>query len=456
VTDGPTAFSKELSADAHEAVRLVAGLVRRGVEGEAFRERRRITSFSANESGLLAPSVVEERGTAVRLREGSRLLLVARAGDDPESLRETVREAARRGGGAPFFKGARLAPRGAARSAAPAGDEEALAAAFAAALARGVPDPRGLSLSLRLARVQSARVVVTPRALLPCGETVRILVTGSVGRAGMRRGFAFQSARPLSEAALALASFLQAALRPVTRLGPPEGETDIVFSPQAAAVFWHEVVGHPLEADGTAGGSVLARVPGALVAPASYSVHDDPRRADLPGGYPVDDEGVPARPVPLLLEGRVAGTLTDRRSAAGASNGHGRTSDWRRPPAARMSNLVVAAGRAPLGELFERCSRGLYVKEVSSGSADPESGRFVLFVESAETIRRGKLHGPVGPCVVTGELLRALEGLDPERGAEALPADGLGLCARRGDALAVGGETPAILVRGLWARGGST
>lgn len=454
MTDAPTTWLRELSADAHEAVRLVAGLVRRGAEGEAFRERRRVTSFTATEGGLVAPSVVEERGTAVRLREGSRLLLVARAGDDPEALRDTIREAARRGGGAPFFKGARQAPRASARGAAP-GDEEALADAFASALARGVPDPRGLSLSLKMSRVQAARVVVTPRALLACGESTRLLVTGVVGREGMRRAFAFQSARPLPEASRALAAALHAATRPNARLAPPAGETDVVLSPAAAAVFWHEVVGHPLESDGAAGGSLLARVPGALVAPATITVRDEPRRTDLPGGYPVDDEGVAARSVPLLLEGRVAGTLTDRRAAGSGSNGHGRTSDWRRPPAARMSNLVVRAGTAPLGELLERCGRGLWVKEVSSGSADPESGRFVLFVESAETIRRGRLHGPVGPCALTGEVLPALESLDPERGDVALAADGLGLCSRRGDPLPVGGESPAILVRGLWARGGS-
>lgn len=452
MTDPVSAFAADLAADAHEAIRLVAGLVRRGAEGEAFRERRRATTFTANEGGLLSPSVVEERGTAVRLRSGGRLFLVARAGDGPEALREAVRDAARLGGGAPFFKGVRRQERSPAKGA-PAADDEPLAAAIASALAHGVPDPRGLTLALRISRVASARVVVTPRALFSCGESVRLMATGLVSREGSRRAFAFQSARPLTEAAQALALALRAATRPQGRVAPPEGETDVVLSPAAAAVFWHETVGHPLEADGSGGGSLLARVPGALVAPATLSVHDDPGRSDLPGGYVVDDEGTPARAVPLLLGGRVAGTLTDRRAAGAASNGHGRTSDWRRPPGARMSNLVVPKGRVPLEELLERCGKGLLVKEISSGSADPESGRFVLFVESAETVRRGRVQGPVGPCVLTGELLPALEGVDPERGDVARPADGLGLCSKRGDPLPVGGETPAILVRGLWVRG---
>ncbi len=192
VTDASGSWTRELSADAHEAIRLVGGLMRRGVDGEAFRERRRVTAFTANESGLVSPSVVEERGTAVRLRDASRdsrLLLFARAGDDPEALRDTVREAARRSGGAPFFKVVKQAPRGGARGA-PADDDETLAAAFASALARGVPDPRGLSLTLKMSRIQTARVVITARALHSCGESTRLHVSGVVSREGMRRVFA--------------------------------------------------------------------------------------------------------------------------------------------------------------------------------------------------------------------------------------------------------------------------
>ncbi|HQR46556.1 MAG TPA: hypothetical protein PK598_11155, partial [Thermoanaerobaculia bacterium] len=90
---------RELAEDADDAVRIVSGLLRRGDHGEAFRERRRRVSWTATEAGLLTPCVAEERGTAVRIRQGREALLFAREGDGPEALREVVRDAARRAGG---------------------------------------------------------------------------------------------------------------------------------------------------------------------------------------------------------------------------------------------------------------------------------------------------------------------------------------------------------------------
>jgi hypothetical protein len=92
----------ELGEDAAEAVRLVAGMLRRGESGEALRERRTVESWTANEAGLLSPATYEEAGTAVRVRRERESLLVARPGVGPAALREAVRDAARRAGGAPF------------------------------------------------------------------------------------------------------------------------------------------------------------------------------------------------------------------------------------------------------------------------------------------------------------------------------------------------------------------
>ena len=445
--------SADLSRDADDAVRLVSGLLRRGEAGEAFRERVRTETWTASESGLLSPALSEESGTAVRIRREGSLLLVARSGVGPEALRDAVREAARRAGSAPFFKAHRAATEtraGAARER--PDEEEGRSAALAAALARAFPDPRGLSASLEVSRVVTERSVVTPRALLPCGARTRLVASGTIRRAGSERPFSFQSARPFGEAADAFASALRDATRPVSGLPPAPGLVDVVFSPSAASVFWHEVVGHALEADGGERGSVLSRVKGAAVAPAGLEVVDDPGRADLPGSYGVDDEGSIARAVPLLAGGVVTGLLADRRSGGADANGHGRTASFRRPPRSRMSNLVVGAGRASLDELLERCDQGIYARDVVSGSADPESGRFVLLVSAADSIRRGRRGAPLAPFALAGEILSALSSIEETWGNEVLPATGLSLCVKGGDAVPVGGSSPALLVRGLAAR----
>ena len=439
--------------DAADAVKLVSGLLRRGESGEAFRERTRTETWTASESGLLAPALAEESGTAVRIRREGSLLLVARSGAGPEALRDAVREAGRRAGNTPFFK----AHRGASPAPLPSGppgpdEEEGRTAALAAAFARALPDPRGLVLAVEVSRVVTERTVVTPRAPLPCGVRTRLVASGTIRRAGSERPFSFQSARPFGEAADALASALREATRPTSGLPPATGPVDVVFSPSAASVFWHEVVGHALEADAGDRGSVLSRVKGAAVAPAGLDIVDDPGRTDLPGAYGLDDEGTLGRAVPLLAGGVVTGLLSDRRSGAVDSNGHGRTSSFRRPPRVRMANLVACSGEASLDELLDRCGDGVYVREVASGSADPESGRFVLLVASADGVRRGRRGTPLAPFVLTGEILSALASVEEVWGNEILPATGLSVCVKGGDAVPVGGAAAAILVRGLSAR----
>ncbi len=436
--------------DAEDAVRIVSGLLRRGEGGEAFRERRRRVSWTATEAGLLAPAFAEERGTAVRLRRARESLLVACDGDGPEALREAVREASRRGGGSPFLKSRGLEG-GRGGNEAPRDDEEERATQLGAALHRALPDPRGISLTLSVARVTVSRAVVTAKELIACGTERRLEATGLLRRAHSVRPFAFQTSAPWAPALDGLARALAEAARPVPAHRAPEGPVNIVFSPGAASVFWHEAVGHPLEAGGGERGSVLTRVPRAAVAPAGFFVTADPTRGDLPGHYLADDEGSPAQPVALLTDGCVDEKVTDRRTGGAASNGHGRCGDFRRAPRPRLSNLVVSPGRAGRDELLDACGTGLYVKEISSGHADPESGRFTLFVESADLVRRGALGAPVGPFVLTSDVLFALRHLHAESGDVAHPASGLGLCVKGGEGVPVGGASPAILIRGLSA-----
>ncbi len=409
-------------------------------------------SWSASEAGLLTPSVSEERGTAVRIRSDGGALLFAREGNGPESLREVVRDASRRAGGAPFLKARPAAPRrGGGAPAAMAEEETAL---LSSALARALPDPRGLSLELTVSRVSVTRAVITSRSFFPCGTSVRLLATGLVRRTAGTRPFAFQSAAPYPAAVHALALALKAAARPVAATPAPDGPVDVVLAPAAASVFWHEVVGHPLEAEGGARHSALARVAHAAVAPPGLDVTDDPLLPHLPGSYGYDDEGIPARRVSLIENGRVHGFLTDRRTGGDESNGHGRASDYRRPPRPRLSNLTVAPGNSPLEELLERCATGLLVHEIAAGSLEPESGRFLLLVASAESIRRGRTGAPVSPFALSGDALSALRELDQARGDTALPAEGLGLCMKGGEAVPVGGVSPAILLRALRASAG--
>ncbi len=160
-----------------------------------------------------------------------------------------------------------------------------------------------------------------------------------------------------------------------------------VFRSTAAAVFFHEILGHRLEGHRQrleSEGQTFTKQLGELVTAPFLSIYDDPtleRLGGMPlsGHYRFDDEGVPARRVDLVKDGRLTGFLMSRMpiAAAARSNGHGRRSSGSRA-VARMGNLVVeATGTVPAGDLrrllvleLKRQGKpwGLWFEDVTSGN----------------------------------------------------------------------------------------
>ncbi|HXN72612.1 MAG TPA: metallopeptidase TldD-related protein [Candidatus Acidoferrales bacterium] len=125
-----------------------------------------------------------------------------------------------------------------------------------------------------------------------------------------------------------------------------------MLSGRAAAVFFHEVLGHRLEGhrqkDETEGQTFTKKI-NQLVLPAFLSVIDDPTLKELngvklAGSYDFDDEGVPAVRVEAVENGILRNFLMSRMPVKNFdhSNGHGR----RQPglmPTGRQGNLIVTS-----------------------------------------------------------------------------------------------------------------
>jgi predicted Zn-dependent protease len=125
-----------------------------------------------------------------------------------------------------------------------------------------------------------------------------------------------------------------------------------MLSGRAAAVFFHEVLGHRLEGhrqrDENEGQTFTKKV-NQLVLPAFLSVADDPTMKELngvqlAGHYDFDDEGVPAARVVAVQNGILQNFLMSRMPIKNfsQSNGHGR----RQPglmPTGRQGNLIVTS-----------------------------------------------------------------------------------------------------------------
>ena len=121
---------------------------------------------------------------------------------------------------------------------------------------------------------------------------------------------------------------------------------------RAAAVFFHEILGHRLEGQRQKDedeGQTLADKVGQRIFPPFMQVVDDPtvsqlQGQDLSGAYPYDNEGVAAQRVVAVQDGVLNGFLMSRSPIAGFehSNGHGRRQSGA-APVARQGNLLVSA-----------------------------------------------------------------------------------------------------------------
>ena len=123
-----------------------------------------------------------------------------------------------------------------------------------------------------------------------------------------------------------------------------------ILRARAAAVYFHEIMGHRLEAHrlkDEGEGKTFAKKLGQHVLPEIISLVDDPTtdhigEKKLAGTYKYDDEGVPAQKVQLVDHGVLKGFLMSRSPVTGfdKSNGHGRAHEGH-DVVARQGNLMV-------------------------------------------------------------------------------------------------------------------
>lgn len=161
-----------------------------------------------------------------------------------------------------------------------------------------------------------------------------------------------------------------------------------ILSGRAAAVFFHEVLGHRLEGQRQRGdeeGQTFTKLLGKQILPSFLSVADDPTLAKfdghpLSGHYLFDDEGQPARRVQLVDDGVLKTFLMSRLPVASfaQSNGHGRA-ETGKMPTGRQGNLIVTSTKtvsdAQLRMMLKDEAKkqgkayGLYFEDISSGFA---------------------------------------------------------------------------------------
>jgi predicted Zn-dependent protease len=167
-----------------------------------------------------------------------------------------------------------------------------------------------------------------------------------------------------------------------------------LLSGRAAAVFFHEVLGHRVEGQRQRGrdeGQTFTKKVNEKILPDFLSVTDDPTLhslagTELSGFYRFDDEGIPAARVEVVKDGILKNFLMGRLPVKNFSNsnGHGRAQAGRMP-AGRQGNLIVTSSKTiPDAQLRSRFIEeikkqgkpyGLYFEDIQGGFTLTTSNR---------------------------------------------------------------------------------
>jgi len=238
-----------------------------------------------------------------------------------------------------------------------------------------------------------------------------------------------------------------------------------LLSGRAAAVFFHEVLGHRLEGRHLRGenqADTFTKKINEQVLPEFLSVTDDPTMrtlngTDLGGWYEYDEEGLPAQRVDLIKVGILKDFLMSRMPIKNFdhSNGHGRA-EAGRLPTGRQGNLIVSSTRTAKdselrGKLIEEVKKqgkayGLYFEDIQGGFTLTQRGAPQAFQVLPVLVWRVYADGRSDELVrgvdIVGTPLAALNGIEVTGDK---PDVFNGLCGAESGFIPVAAIAPAML-----------
>lgn len=181
----------------------------------------------------------------------------------------------------------------------------------------------------------------------------------------------------------------------------PAGVMTVILDGTQAALQVHESCGHPTELDRVLGTEAafagMSFLTPDLLGHFRYgseqvTITADATRKQGLGTFGWDDEGVPARRVALVDQGRFSGYMTSRETAATLgqeSNGTMRADGWARIPLIRMTNVNLEPGLSSLEEMIATTERGVYLETNRSWSIDDRRLNFQFGTQNAWEIVDG-------------------------------------------------------------------
>ena len=229
------------------------------------------------------------------------------------------------------------------------------------------------------------------------------------------------------------------------------GKYDVVIDPELTGTFFHEAVGHSLEADTLREKSTCLEL-NETVSSKDLTLIDDPTLKDYWGSYKYDDEGIKSTPQTLIKEGKIINFLNNKSSYYDVEGltktANGRMQSPHSMPIPRMSNLVIKTGQYSKNDLIKKIKNGLLVGGFCGGAVEPITGTFSFKSDYAYKIENGVITEKLKGVTLSGnlkEILKNIVGFGKE-------VDDLwsgGTCGKKGQHVPVSEKVPYIAVRGV-------
>ncbi len=222
----------------------------------------------------------------------------------------------------------------------------------------------------------------------------------------------------------------------------PPGVTTVVIDAEQMELQVHESVGHPIELDRVYGSEASYAGTSFLKPTDLGSLRYGSEKMNVtadsttPGGlgtFAFDDEGVPARREPIVVEGVLRNFLTSRETAERIGTGAGgsmRADGWNRMPLIRMTNLHLDPGEGTFDDLLADVDDGIYLETNKSWSIDDKRLNFQFGTQIAWEIKNGKLGRMLRDATYTGITPQFWGSLDAVAGPDAWHMQGLTNCGK--------------------------
>jgi TldD protein len=238
------------------------------------------------------------------------------------------------------------------------------------------------------------------------------------------------------------------AIRTLPAEDAPAGEFPIVIAQGYGGIFFHEAIGHSLEADGIRKKtSCFWDKLGQSIAAPGVTLVDD---GTYPGGWGtvnVDDEGHTGQKNILIDKGTCAAFIQDKLNAGLMKmkpTGNGRRQTFRFYPIPRMTNTYLLPGEALPEDIIKSVDNGLYIAKIGGGNVQPVTGRFVFSVAEGYMIESGKITRPLKGIMLMGSGAEVLKNITMV-GNDLLVIGG-GSCGKGGQSKPVGFGNPTLKV----------